>query len=257
MMIDLYPQQTAQVLMQWLEPNLNTETQLYALLDHSFDPKLLRKMKEQISYAALYQDQGGDVEVSPLLCMLDTQSELQAQIELLLQITAGQPMLSFWLSPLDREAIFSHFANYFDVTLLPENISMVLRYADTRILPNLLATFNPEQSALFLRPFVQMAYFDRAAKPVFVNGSQQQQIADSPLILTEQQFNQMMDHSLPDQVLQQIYRDKLQTLLPAQASQAYLKVSYECVAARAEGLAEFAEVASYCTARLQESGPLS
>jgi hypothetical protein len=255
MMIDLYSQQTAQVLMQWLEPSLNTENQLYALLDHSFDPKLLRKMQDRISYAALYQDQGGDVEISPLLCMLDTQSELQAQIELLLQITAGQPMLSFWLSPLDREAIFSHFANYFDVTLLPEKISMVLRYADTRILPSLLSTFSPEQSAMFVSPFVQLAYFDRAAKPVFVNGGHQQQIADKPLILNELQFNQMMDHSLPDQVLQQIYRDKLQALLPEQASLAYAQVSNECVAARAEGLFEFAEVSSYCTARLQESSP--
>ncbi|MEN9659887.1 MAG: hypothetical protein RL571_3352 [Pseudomonadota bacterium] len=255
MMIDLYPQQTAQVLMQWLEPSLNTENHLYALLDHSFDPKLLLKMKNRISYTALYQDQGGDVEVSPLLCPLNTQSGLQAQIELLLQITAGQPMLSFWLSPLDREAVFSHFANYCDVILLPEKISMILRYADTRILPNLLATLSPEQSAMFLRPFVKLAYFDRAAKPVVVNGAHQPQIADKPLILDELQFNQMMDHSLPDQVLQQIYRDQLQALLPAQASLAYAQVSNECMAARAEGLTEVAEVASFCTARLQESRP--
>lgn len=257
MMIDLYPQQTLQTLMQWLEPSLNKENHLYALLDHSFDPKLLRKMKDHISYAALYQDQGGDVEVSPLLCMLEMQSELQAQIELLLQITARQPMLSFWLSPLDKEAIFSHFANYFDVTLLPEKISMILRYADTRILPSLLATFSSEQNAMFLSPFVQLAYFDRTAKPVFVNGARQTQIADKPLILNELQFNQMMDHSLPDQILQQFYRNKLHALLPEQASLAYAWVSNECVAAREEGLFEYAEVAAYCMARLQESRPLS
>jgi Domain of unknown function (DUF4123) len=252
-MIDLYPPHTAQVLMEWLELSLNTENHLYALLDHSFDSKLIRNMKDHISYAALYQDQGGEVEISPLLCVLDTQSELQAQIELLLQITAGQPMLSFWLSSLNREAVFSHFANYFDVTLLPEKISMVLRYADTRILPSLLATLSPEQSAMFLRPFVQLVYFDRAAKPVFVNGGHQPQIADKPLILDELQFNQMMDHSLPDQILQQIHHDKLQALLPEQVSLAYAWVSNECVAARVEGLSEFAEVSSYCTARLQES----
>ena len=71
---------------------------LYAVLDHSFDPKLIQKLKNQITWVSLYQDQGNpEHEICPLLCLIDTETPtaLHSQLALLLQVSEGWPMLSF------------------------------------------------------------------------------------------------------------------------------------------------------------------
>ncbi|MFC7421001.1 DUF4123 domain-containing protein [Iodobacter arcticus] len=247
MMINAYSQDCAQVLLAQLATYLSESTQVYALLDHSFDPRLLKKMRNRIIWTSLYQDHGAETDVSPLLCELNSEDQItfNEQIELLLKITNGQPMLSFYLSTLDREAIFSHFDQYFDVTILPEKLSYILRYADTRILPNLLAQLSPEQKAAFLSPFSSVVYFDRAAQIVQLEGGGQTQITNQALVLTEAQFIKMMDWALPDQILQNIQLLGLQSLLPIEPSKAYAQISELCDIALIQGSRDD-EILSFC-----------
>ncbi|MEJ2795855.1 DUF4123 domain-containing protein [Iodobacter sp. LRB] len=251
MMMNAYPQDSAQVLFAQLATYLSESTQVYALLDHSFDPRLLKKMRDRIVWTSLYQDHGAEADVSPLLCVLNSENEaeLMEQIKLLLKITNGQPMLSFYLSTLDREAIFSHFDYYFDVSILPEKLSYILRYADTRILPNLLAQLSPEQKAAFLSPFSSVVYFDRAAQIIQLEGGGQTKITNQALVLTEVQFISMMDKALPDQILQNIQLLGLQSLLPIEPSKAYAQIRELCDIALAQGSSDD-EILSFCVEHL-------
>ncbi|AZN35664.1 DUF4123 domain-containing protein [Iodobacter ciconiae] len=253
MIINPYPQGCAQVLLAQLAPYLSASTKVYAVLDHSFDPHLLKRMRNRIEWVSLYQDRGADIDISLLLCVLNSENEAEfiKQIELLLKITNGQPMLSFYLSALDREVIFSHFDHYFEVSILPEKLSYILRYADTRILPNLFTQFSPEQSAAFLSPFSYLVYFDREAQIIWLEGGRQAQITNQALVLTEVQFIKMMDKTLADQILQNIQLLELQSLLPTEPSKAYAQITELCDIALAKGSRDDSDILSFCVEHLR------
>lgn len=252
--IDHYSPETIEQITQQLQRSVHPGTQVYVLLDHCFDPHLVDKINDHIVWTPLYQDHGGDIEVSPLLCQLETSQPetIATQVELLLKVTAGQPMLSFWLSPREREEIYSHFDHYFEVTILPEKLRYILRYADTRILPNLLSALNNEQKTQFLGPFTQLIYFNREGKMQDQSCAPETAIAQKPLTLDEQQFDQMMDASLPDQLIASLKTEARFMQKLHHPSQAYDWILHICALARADGVNEFADVRAWALFQLDE-----
>jgi hypothetical protein len=244
--IDSYPAETKANILAWLSSFELEAFNIYALIDHSFDPRLIKKLKNKIRWVSLYQDEGADIDISPILCHLEERGHIEKQIDLLLQATNGQPMLSFWLSALEPEAVYSHFASYTDVSILPEKISYMLRYADTRILPNLLDAIQDEQRAHFMGAFYSGIYFNRAAEMVELKGGDQLKPNDSPLCITEQQFTQMLDFSQPDQIIQQFRKLGITAELKMSESQIYALVKQFCSEAHTAGITDFAELKAYC-----------
>ncbi|MEJ2793055.1 DUF4123 domain-containing protein [Iodobacter sp. LRB] len=244
--IDSYPAEIKTNILAWLSSFEPETFNIYALIDHSFDPRLIKNLKNKIRWVSLYQDEGADVDISPILCHLEDKAHIENHLDLLLHATNGQPMLSFWLSALEPEVVYSHFASYTDVTILPEKLSYMLRYADTRILPNLLDAMQDEQRALFLGAFYSGIYFNRAAKMVQLKGGGQLNPNDSPLCITEQQFTQMLDVSQLDQIIQQLRKLGLTAELIMSESQIYTLVKQFCSEAHAAGITDFAELRAYC-----------
>lgn len=252
-MINAYPENLATTLTKHYGQLCGSESSLYAVIDHSFDPTLLTKLRGEIDWISIYSERGNpDVEICPLLCTIDTKNEfsLLQQLRLVLNATSEQPMLSFWVSVHDRKYILSHFDHYFDVNIEPEKLSYILRYADTRILPSLIEHFTSEQKAHFLRPFAEVIYFDRSAQPVHVRPTDQPQHPQQSIVLNEKQFAALLDASLPDQIWQQYRRLSLSDQLPVLASDAYSLILQHCQQAEKLGFVGFAEVMTYSLEQL-------
>ncbi|MFC7421270.1 DUF4123 domain-containing protein [Iodobacter arcticus] len=250
--IDAYPAETKANIQAWLS-SLESETfYVYALIDHSFDPRLIKKLRNKIRWVSLYQDEGVDIDISPILCHFEDIAHIENQMDVLLKATNEQPMLSFWLSALEPEVMYGHFASYTDVTILPEKLSYMLRYADTRILPNLLDAMQDEQRAQFMGAFYSGIYFNRAAEMVELKGCDQLKPNDSPLCITEQQFTLMLDVSQPDQIIQQLRKLGLTAELIMSESQIYTLVKQLCSEAHTAGMTDFAELRAYCIEKFIE-----
>ena len=246
--IDLYPSETKANILTWLTSFEPGTFYVYALIDHSFNQLLIKKLKNLISWVSLYQEEGADTDISPILCHLNIEDmELfDQQIDVLLQATKEQPMLSFWLSALEPETVYEHFASYTDVVILPEKLSYLLRYADTRILPNLLNIMTPLQKSQFLGAFYAGSYFNRAAELIQLTGSKELQINKSALCITELQFTQLLDASQPDQIIQRLKKLSMTNESAMSESQIYNRVIHLCTEANTAGLSDFSEVQSYC-----------
>ncbi|SUX53563.1 DUF4123 domain-containing protein [Chromobacterium vaccinii] len=254
--IDFYPENTP----QQLDGVLAAGSQCYALLDHSFlpDQAISRKLNPLLPWRALYEELGGDEDISPLLCQLDAVgSDLwQRQISTLLEISNGQPMLSLWHSPLDFESISQHFASYADVKLLPEKLVYLLRYADTRALPSLIRALDDKQRSQFLGPFERLTYFDRAGGILSITNSPTGQINREALMLDAAQFARMWNDSLPDQILSQLNMPEGHPWHETSPAKRYKQLRQLCRQAEQQGLAESTEIEIFANKRYGRAFPL-
>ncbi len=233
----------------------------YALLDHSFipDKSLTSQLNGLLHWRSLYEEAGGDADISPLLCRMESKNSDQwrKQISTLLEICNGQPMLSLWHSSLDFESIYQHFVSYTDVKLLPEKLVYLLRYADTRTLPSLLSALNEKQHSQFMGPFEQLRYFDRAGNIIAVSNSPTDQINREALALDADQFSQMWNDSIPDQIISQLNMPNGHSWHKISPSEQYQQLLQLCRQAEQEGLVEPMEKEIFCKQALWEKVTIS
>ncbi|MGL4602503.1 MAG: DUF4123 domain-containing protein, partial [Iodobacter sp.] len=177
---------------------------LYAIIDCAFDLGI-RKPLRKWSSVPLYQatELADLAPYSPELYLVDEKQQPQ-NIEQLIALCKGQPMLSFIRSPLELMPLKEHL-EYLLKVYCEDNTEWPLRYADTRILIPLFEVLTEEQKKILLGPLEHWFIPDRFGMIQDITGENQPdkkwQAAMGSLKMDEIQFTAMVDAAMPDSIL--------------------------------------------------------
>lgn len=227
-----------------LSEQSNPELRIYALVDTAFDEALGKRLRRRYAgqlrqiYAETRLSELSDL--SPCLIALDTNHEGARTLDELLTRCSGKPMLSFLSSALHIDALNTHFGPIVEVTT-EDDLRWPVRFADTRIIPGLLATLHDEQRAALLNPIGGWWIVDRTGEivslPTNPKGEMIMPWPNRELALDDAQFAQLLSTSEPDTIIHTISTavpDALAGTLPAEA---YSVVRQHCALADQHGIA--------------------
>lgn len=188
---------------------------IYVLIDTAFSETCItryQKMHANKHVMSLYAgtELNGLTAVSPYLVQLSSDPALRKQsLATLLRLTNGKPMISVLLSALDLESLKAHFSAFLQAET-EDGQRFVLRFADTRILPVLIATLDQEPLAYLLSPIAHWLTIDRMGKLnrlLPLNGELHDTRVTPPfsvLPLSDNQFSTLLDAAEPDAIIQHL-----------------------------------------------------
>lgn len=165
--VNPWPTGTPECLLASLQ-NLRDRTQVpgyaYILLDASFDQALPTNFPwRRHVECTLYDDTrlAGLRAVAPMLLGLPDEPEKQATwLSELAEVCCAKPMLSLIYSAIPARALAKHYRPYLLVRTA-DSLEWPVRWADTRILPTLLASMTLAERKHFLAPLHAWLYVDR------------------------------------------------------------------------------------------------
>jgi hypothetical protein len=186
---------------------------LYALIDHGGMPGLVKQLTSTgQAWVSLFQRsrEEGAITVAPILLTLESNPENKTKNKTLNWISersAFSSSLLLLVSPLSLEDLARRLAKRLDAQL-PDNMDVMLRYFDTRIFAELMTVLDAQQKAAFLSPAQQWWYVDRRGvlqtiDSMFTNND----AFNSPLKLTTQQQNTLIENSEPDQIAELLFNN--------------------------------------------------
>lgn len=135
---------------------------------------------------------------------------------------------------------------------LPENYDVLLRYFDTRIMATLIHVLSPVELEAFFSCAQSWWYSDRSGALVqaFSAGVQGSEKFVSPLRLTVEQQNALIQAGETDAVIDVLVQSKVEPLLDMLYPERYPTVLRYLEAARGWRLSSPRDLASYCTLAL-------
>jgi len=194
-----------------VHPSLAT----YALIDTAFSETCISRYKKMHANTHVMSLYAGTelnelTDVSPCLVQLPSDPSLRKQgLATLLRLTNGKPMISVLLSAFDLESLKAHFSAFLQAET-EDGQRFVLRFADTRILPVLIATLDQEPLAYLLSPIVHWLTIDRMGKlnrllPLDDELHNTQVTPPfSALPLSANQFSTLLDAAEPDAIIEHL-----------------------------------------------------
>ncbi|MGQ5524607.1 DUF4123 domain-containing protein [Chitinimonas sp. PSY-7] len=179
----------------------------YALVDCAFDATIVNRAAK--AGVAVYA--GTDLaelgELSPrIVAMASERSSRETQLRSLLRSCATMPMFSFIASPLSAQALAQGFASMV-MANTPDGLALTLRFADTRVLPALLATLTAQQQQTHLAMLSYWWWSDRDGQlQAFQHRNPPAaSVTTEVLTLTDAQFAQLVTSGEADALLGQLY----------------------------------------------------
>lgn len=139
----------------------------YILLDASFDQNLptVFPWRRQVE-GTLYDDTrlAGLKAVAPYLLRLPDDSEKQLTwLNELAALCSRKPMLSLLCSAVPAEALIAHFRPYLQART-EDSLEWPVRWADTRVLPILIASLTTAERMYFMAPIHVWSCLDRSGE---------------------------------------------------------------------------------------------
>jgi hypothetical protein len=218
----------------------HADAQLYFLVDHAGLPGLVRKLDQcAIRWLSLFDDtrESAALEAAPILVLVGrSEASLTGHLlDWLATHGACASAVALLDSPLPMVDLRRRLVARLDVTL-SENMVMMLRFFDPRILAQLRITLTVEQSAAFFGVASTWWYLDRAGvlnefDAVFAPADEK----NCPLVLSPQQEFNLVDASEADQVLANLHRDVPNLMAPIPLSERYGVVVEKISEAKKEG----------------------
>lgn len=191
---------------------------------------------------------------APWLMPFDLDLTGQVQLKKILRHCRGRPMLSFIASREPIAAIVEEWSGLHWVNTLDDQ-KMLMRFADTRILPILCQTLSPDQLAAFTRHIEVWSYINREG-----------QLKDAPLPppgicaaryihLSQDQLNLLMQLSEPDAVIDLI-AEGMPEIIPRNFKKAefYELVATACKLGQRYGVTEFPDTVSLSVSACLSNG---
>ncbi|MDW5417090.1 DUF4123 domain-containing protein [Iodobacter sp. CM08] len=197
---------------------------LYALIDCAFDLTIRKALRKMQSIALYQETELADMDAySPRLYWISN----EAEIEKIITLCQGKPMLSFIRSQAQLGALKQHL-EYLLKVYCEDNTEWPLRYADTRILPALFNVLNKPQLNTLLAPLHSWFILDRFGVIQRQFGSNQADLLWGKelgvLKMDEQQFAQMLDAATADSILATIQEKHSSILLPFTLTEQFKRV---------------------------------
>jgi len=260
MIIDTIPATEIQAAAEQLFVELGSEQPLHlmALVDHLFRPTqhLLGRWpggRPEV-FNLIGHLSGAEEQISPLLLSLPSRYEerLSAAAYLRKQCN-GYPMLSFLSSPLSPDVVAAQLATVTEILLPPDSESYLLRFADTRIIPELDRLLDAEQHMQLFGLLDHWAYVDRSGQWSIIKGSGQaaSSAQRTPLHLSDAQFAGFLRACVPDNFIPTL-RDNSTHFAELTPSVQHRLVCHwiESACEESGGLTDPSECLGYCMARL-------
>ena len=227
------------------------DCQCYALIDGAQQPALLASLRRlQLAHAAVFASWGvSDPETLALSPLLVPYSA--AQHASWLKIIAsldGLPATSLVLTPEPVEQLAARWSPWCRIDAAGQ--PLLLRFSDTRILPELLALLEPMQQSSFLGPTRVLLTMDRRGqwRSLVTTPS------DTPIAievsLDESQCAGLVRAAEPDETLAQLAITSPQVVARHQPSTAYQTVQHVLLTADRDGVTLFGERSARCLAAL-------
>ncbi|MDY0955813.1 DUF4123 domain-containing protein [Stenotrophomonas rhizophila] len=185
----------------------------YAIIDSSQRPHFHERLTRWgVRYRSLFDGHAESslTDIAPLLVEYpesDPNLRLEAEIA---QLAAAKPAVSLWWSALEPELLARHF-HAFHLIKVPEKggREMLLRWYDTRVLPELLRVLTPAQRFAFLSGVERLEYYDRFGDSqswLLPELEAKELPALTPLQLSDAQYAALLDACEPDVAIAQLRR---------------------------------------------------
>lgn len=234
----------------WLERMVATANPVFALLDGSMlEPArfkvldgLLRDLEPALAGTPfeVYGQQG------PQLWLIESIDP--EQLSNLLRYTDGIPCLSFIVgrqSTLQLKGALAWLAKADTGEALP----MHCRFADTRMLPSLLESLEPDQSGELARGVIEWAWVGREGRlqrrEIAAADPMESPSHNKPFQLDAQQFGLLLQRAEPDMVFQML-ADNMSDVLPDQSGdRVYERIARMLANARGYGVVDLPDLFQY------------
>jgi hypothetical protein len=192
----------------------------YFLLDHGALPGLHRQLlRSSVEWVSLFEHskEANALAVAPILILAGHDRHLRMPRSLLRWIeehgiyTSSVIMLS---SRLDIQCMKNRLIRRLDVRL-SEEMEVMLRFFDPRVLESLIITLSTDQANTFFSPAEEWRYMDRTGRlnAIISNFSDEENLF-TPLVLSQQQEFALLQASEKDQVLD-LLRSNVPSLMAA------------------------------------------
>lgn len=231
------------------------ECHVYALIDGAQHPALLGMIRRwHLAHAAIFAIDGiTDPEalvLSPLLvpCSATAPAGEKARWFAILASLDGLPATSLIVTPETVDQLAARWSPWCRIDAAGQ--SLLLRFADTRVLPELLARLTPEQCASFLGPARAVLSIDRCGqwRPLAIAP------ADAPVAprvaLDEAQCAGLVSAAEADETLAMLAVSAPQVIARHLPSIAYKTVQKALLAADRDGVTATGERSARCLAAL-------
>ncbi|WP_416048477.1 DUF4123 domain-containing protein [Cupriavidus basilensis] len=183
------------------------------------------------------------LEVSPLLIPLivERAEVLREQILGLARHCAGRPMFSIVASSRNAAELKPNWQKCARVST-EDGQKLLLRFADTRVLPMLPEVLRQESWAALTHELSEWWYVDRAGQLDQVPVVEAIAAPVFPLALGRREFNKLLERGEPDSVIDAMFR-QLPGILPATAKAGFFeKIKAVCEFARAQEIDAFPDI---------------
>jgi hypothetical protein len=267
-MIDLTPTQEPSTATS-LEAALRTQLALYpkshwyALVDSSQIPDFAKALRRgdlhKVEYVSLFdmlepapEERGAGGDAAPYLLSLDTGSTPDAALTYTMQKALNTFAVSWLVSPLNRDKLAQRLVQRTEAQLT-ENVEVLLRFYDSRILPNVLSVLTPEQAATFSNAAQGWWFADRKG--------QLQSCAcrfapedpfQPPVAFSQTQEDKLTELAFPDAVLGQLQQTQSDLLAPMDRAQQHAFVTRQIAKVKELKLDSMVAILTYCVLALAE-----
>lgn len=174
------------------------------LLDRAFVPaeewrRFVANVPGMPLYGGKYAGDGVE-QASPWLCMAsDEDASRGPWLDALFRLCDGRPMLAMLQTRLPLQQLRLHLQQRLEASVAGE--TFVVRYADTRCLPQLFEALDPAQRAAFLDSIDGWWYVDRAGALQSLPKENAHAVAALPFALSPDQQHALQVAALPDTLI--------------------------------------------------------
>jgi len=200
------------------------DSSAYALLDLAFAPQCFEQLVTQRSalrYQGLYDRSPRPdpllSSVSPTL--IELTPETDTEWKRVLEHSNGWPMLSIFVTPESLDELAERLSAWCIVDA--DGTEFVLRFADTRRLPDIVSSLTPQQHGQLFGPAYAVMCRSRAAQWTSLPLPQVPQAAATHVKFAKAQVIALISASEPDEMLDVLRRDEPSLLAEHSPAAAY------------------------------------
>ncbi|MFS2025026.1 DUF4123 domain-containing protein [Massilia sp. CT11-137] len=178
----------------------------YGLVDTVFDypdGKFFNECADVINCYVGHPQLEALASAAPCLVSLQDNDALAHRLTSLFRHCSARPMLSFFASEVSGARMLEHWRAFY-MARLDEGQEMLLRFADTRVLPNLQHVLALDQWAAFCGAVRYWYYVDRTGKIAECAVSNIADYRHDQLQLSNHQVDRLIKLSYPDILMQRI-----------------------------------------------------
>lgn len=181
----------------------------FAIIDSAQRPRLHERLDRLgVSYQSLFAGQAEEslIDIAPLVVAIEAaHPAISAAIT---RLGEGKPAVSYIETELELADICSHFGQFHLVKVEPEGREMLMRWYDTRILPEWDHCLTPAQKALFYQGISGWQYYDRNGRLECLHLDNTQDVLPifPPMVLDAVQYEHLLRSSTPDALIAELKR---------------------------------------------------